>query len=285
MVKLLRKNFFLYLLLYIFLAIIVFCSFDIYFFGYKNHLSKTITKFLPYPALMINNELVTIREYNNFLEDYKLYLEDINKTYGQSDYESTLKIFIQDIALKQVINELDIDINEDDLNNYVDRFYENNKILHVDRKRFNRYFLKPLFYRQQILEKITEDDFNLENKKKIEEIYNELIKNPMLFDDYSDVYKDDSLGIDGNLIGWLAYGSLPESLQVKVNKMEIGDITPIMKSVSGYHIYKLNGKIQDEDVEYYQFDQIFLPIQNFNLYLENFLADSKIFYFLKKTTS
>jgi hypothetical protein len=282
MSKLITKKRFVFFSLYVFLAIIVFCSLDIYFFGYKNNLSKFVTKIFPYPALIINNEIVTVNKYEKFLKDYKIYLLETNKFNDGSNNQS-LKAMIQNIALKQVISKLDINIDQSEFNTYIDNFYNNNFVINKDR--FNDYFLKPLFYRQKILEKITDNNFNLDHKKKIERIYNDLVNNPDSFDNYSDEYRDDILGINGNLLGWLSYGSLPESLKMKVTKMDIGDFTPVIKSISGYHIYKLNGKIKNEEDNsyYYQFDQIFLPINTFNNYLDNFLQNSKIFYLLKTT--
>ena len=81
--KLITKKRLIIFCLYFLLAIIIFCSFDIYFFGYKNHLSKFVTKIIPYPALIINNEIVTINEYEFFLKDYRSYLLESNK----ADYE------------------------------------------------------------------------------------------------------------------------------------------------------------------------------------------------------
>jgi parvulin-like peptidyl-prolyl isomerase len=280
--KLITKKRFLIFSLYVLLAIIVFCSFDIYFFGYKSNLSKFTTKIFPYPALIVNNEIVTINKYEKFLKDYRLYLLESNKVKDDSNNQG-LKAMIQNIALKQVVSKLDIDIDQREFNRYIDGFYNNNDNIKITKDRFNDYFLKPLFYRQKILEKITDDDFNLENKKKAERIYNDLVNDPDAFTSYSDEYKDKSLGINGNLLGWLSYGSLPESLKMKVTKMDIGDFTAVIKSISGYHIYKLNGKIKNEedDSYYYEFDQVFLPIENFNNYLENFLQKSKVFYLLK----
>ncbi len=280
--KLITKKRIVIFSLYVLLAIIVFCFFDIYFFGYKSDLSRFTTRIFPYPALIINNEIVTVNKYENFLKDYKIYLIESKRT-KEVDNNLGLKVMIQNIALKQVMSELDVDIDKREFNNYIDRFYRNNNSLEINKDRFNDYFLKPLFYRQKILEKITEDNFNLKNKKKAERIYNDLVNDPDIFTSYSSEYKDESLGINGNLLGWLSYGSLPESLKMKVTKMDINDFTSVIKSISGYHIYKLNGKIKSEenDSYYYQFDQIFLPIENFNNYLDNFLQKSKIFYLLK----
>lgn len=281
MSRLITKRGFAIFSLYVLLAVILFCSFDIYFFGYKNDLSKFTTKIFPYPALIVNNEIITVNQYEKFLKDYKLYLIESNKI-NEKDNNPYLKVMIQNIALEQVMSKLDIDVNQKEFNNYINEFYLNNNI-EISKDRFNDYFLKPLFYRQKILEKITDDNFNLENKKKVDRIYNDLVSDPDIFNSYSDKYKDNSLGINGNLIGWLSYGSLPESLKMKVSKMDIGDFTSVIKSISGYHIYKLNGKIKSEEdsVYYYQFDQIFLPINNFNDYLDNFLQKSKIFFLLK----
>jgi len=271
--------------LYILLAVIIFCFLDIYFFGYQTNLSKFTAKIIPYPAIIVNNDLITINQYENFSKSYESYLTESNITKNGFDRKMALKNIVQNIALEQILLKLDININDQEFNNYLDDFYKNNSSLKVSRENFNNYFLKPIFYRQKILEKITSDNFNLENKKKIEIIYGDLIKNPDIFSDYSKQYQDSSLGINSNPIGWLAYSDLPESLKTKVDKMQVGDFTPVIKSISGYHIYKLNGKIESDagDNYYYQFNQIFLPIENFDNYLDNFLQKSKIFYFLKTT--
>jgi parvulin-like peptidyl-prolyl isomerase len=281
--KLITKKRILVFSLYLLLAVIVFCFFDIYFFGYQTNLSKFTTKIIPYPALIVNNELVTIKKYEDFLKDYELYLIESNIIRdGEFNHQVALKNMVQNIILEQVVSSLNIDIDQQELDNYVSGFQRNNNITRIDHGRLKIYFLKPLFYRNKILEKITEDQFNLENKKKIEIIYGELNDSPEIFSTYANLYQDTDLGIGGDLMGWLSYESLPESLKSRVAKIKVGDFTSVIKSVSGYHIYKLNGKINNEDDNYYyQFDQIFLPIKNFNNYLDSFLEESKIFHFFK----
>ena len=270
------------LILYIFLAVIIFCFWDIYFLSYQTVLSRVVSKVIPYPALIINSDLVTVGQYDNFSVRYQSYLTELGHL-NNLDHQSLLKIMIQNIALKQIGAKLDINFNQEEFNNYITSFYENNRVLPIDQEKFNNYFLKPNFYKQKIIEKISADQFNLENKKKIEIIYGDLLIQPESFTDYSYVYKDSELGINGNFLAWLSFSNLPESLRLKVEKMEVGDFTSVIKSISGYHIYKLNGKIENEDGNYYyQFDQIFLPIKNFNNYLSNFLENSKILYFLNR---
>ena len=270
------------LILYIFLAVIIFCFWDIYFLSYQTVLSRVVSKVIPYPALIINSDLVTVGQYDNFSVRYQSYLTELGHL-NNLDHQSLLKIMIQNIALKQIGAKLDINFNQEEFNNYITSFYENNRVLPIDQEKFNNYFLKPNFYKQKIIEKISADQFNLENKKKIKIIYGDLLIQPESFTDYSYVYKDSELGINGNFLAWLSFSNLPESLRLKVEKMEVGDFTSVIKSISGYHIYKLNGKIENEDGNYYyQFDQIFLPIKNFNNYLSNFLENSKILYFLNR---
>ena len=259
--------------LYLILAVFLFCFFDIYFTSQQSLVSKFVSRFIPYPAVLMNGKLITVHQYNNFWGDYQNYL-----TPEGSEKNLFLKVLIRNVALEQIITKLNLELELEELNN----FYKNNKYLKQNQTEPNDYFLKPLFYRREIIEKITEDEFNLENKKKIELIYADLVENPDLFASYSELYKDDKLGIDGHLIGWLAYGDLPDYLQSRLAKIEVGDFIPITKSISGYHIYKLNGKIdKGEGSYYYQFDQVFLPLQNFDDYLNNFLKQSKILYFFK----
>jgi parvulin-like peptidyl-prolyl isomerase len=280
MKKLITKKRVIGFALYIFLAIIVFSFFDIYFLGYRTDLSKFTSKVIPYPALFVNSDMVSVGQYDRFLKGYESYLKELG-VHQKIDQQLLSRTMIQNIALEQVVTKLDIKFSKQEFNDYVDDFYKNNNISGMNRENYTNYFLKPIYYKEKIISRITDDDFNLENKKKIELIYNDLIKNSVDFNIYSDLYKDQELGINGNMIGWLPYGNLPESLKSRVEKMEIGEFTSIMKSISGYHIYKLNGKIKNEDGSYYyQFDQIFLPIENFSNYLNKFLENSKILHFL-----
>ena len=114
--------------LYVLLAVIIFCFFDIYFFGYQTSLSKFTTKIIPYPAIIINNDIVSINKYENFLEHYESYLTEFNRTKDKFDHRLALKAMIQSIALEQMILKLNININDQEFDDYIDNFYKNNNI-------------------------------------------------------------------------------------------------------------------------------------------------------------
>ena len=264
------------------LFVLVFCTIDIYFLGYKTFLSKYVSKAVPYPAIIINNDLLTVSEYNEFLSDYELLLEDGLEI---RDFQNSIfKFIVESEILEQIISKLDIQIDSKEFNYFIKNFYNisNLKDSVKYKDEFEYYIIMPLFYRQKISEKLGEDELNLENKKIIEKIYENLLYNTDKFDDYVAQYKDENLFSNDNVISWLPHQDLPNGLQGKIDKMDVNDFTPIIKSASGYHIFKLKGKIEKEDIYYYQISQIFLPLNTFENYFSNFLKNSRIYYLFKK---
>lgn len=286
MSKLINKKRVVIVLLYLILAIILFCTLDIYFLGWHTFFSKNISKIIPYPAAVVNNDIITINQYESFLSDYKKYFSELVSGKGKNEQGLALQTIIRNKILEQAVSEFDIKVDNNEFNDFVQNFYQTNGIKDSawNEKGFINYFIRPVFHRQKILERLKDDNLNKENKVEIEKIYNELLKNPDKFDEYASLHKDESLSFIDGSIGWLPYKDLPDGIQGRIDKMEINDFTSIIKSISGYHIYKLTGKVKHKDNGqfYYQFNQIFLPIKNLQNYLDSFLKNSKIYYFLKK---
>jgi len=277
MTKVFTQKRVLLVLVYLFLAIIVFCILDIYFLEGSTFLSKQTSKFIPYPALVVNDKFITWNQYNEFLADYKKYFESFNYNNAELLAEQSI---LKNQILEQILQKMDEKIDLKEFRNFTISFYKNNNInnLILGKEKFDYYFLKPIFIKRKILEKLPKEEFSLENKKKIDEIYAELVKNPEKFSEYEELYQDTDLNFS-NQIGWLSYNDLPDYLKGSINKMELEEFTPVMKSISGYHIYKLTGKIKYDSTPnlYYQFKQIFLPIYQLEDYLNNFLKNSKVY--------
>lgn len=277
MTKIFTKKRTLLILIYLFLAVIVFCVFDIYFLKGSSSLSKHTSKFIPYPALVINDKFISLNQYNRFLTDYKKYFENFNNNNPELLAKQSI---LRNQLLEQILKKMDVEINPVELRNFIVNFYKDNNISNpvLEKEKFDYYFLKPIFVKRKILEKLSDNKLNLENKKKIDEIYADLVKNPEKFFEYEKFYKDTNLDFNDQ-IGWLSYNDLPDYLKGNIRGMELEDFSPVMKSISGYHIYKLTGKIKYDDTPnfYYQFKQIFLPIYQLEDYLNNFLKNSKIY--------
>lgn len=283
--KKIYKKYILYLCAFLVIIFLLgFC--DFYFFGNKIFVGKFTSKFIPYPVMLVNGNIITYKDYKMFSDDFDVYFPNLKK----SDITIS-KMLVQNKILNQQIKKLKINIKDDNFKIFANKFYETNNIsskeisylkdnYNWDKNQFENYVIKPLYYENVIGDFIKSDDFNRENKIKIEYIYEDIVKNPNKFEEYATIYKDNALF---NEIGWMTYKDLPANLNSKADKLEVGNFTNIIKSTSGYHIYKLKGKIKAEDSEeyYYKFTQIFLPILDINSYLDDALKQSKIHYFLK----
>jgi peptidyl-prolyl cis-trans isomerase C len=172
---------------------------------------------------------------------------------------------------------------EDMLNSWIDRkivdhealrrHYENNADLKKMIYRYENQLLKRTFIKNIIIPRITISDTTLE------EYYNEHQKsfiNPASFrvqqitvksmneaQDVLDNFKNgadfswlakrrstDSASSNGGDIGWVTKAELPEPLREVIDKLNVGDISPITKIESLYRIIRLQGKTEESVKEF-----------------------------------
>lgn len=269
------------ILIFIILVIFLFSIIDIYYFDKPSFISRGLVSVIPYPALIMDNKIISVKEYNKLENIYK------KELYGE---EFVKKEFLRDVVLryefsKDLAKKMKIKYTQKDFEIYINNFY-NQAGISKDKKQdleFQNYIIKPAFLEYLLSEKLSSNEYNAQNKKKIESIYAQLLKDPSLFENYANSFKDNYVAFDNGVLGWLPQEDLPEDLKGLVSSMQINSFTPVMKSLAGYHIYKLVAKTQDDknNQSYYQISQIFLPTMNFNLYFQDFLKNKKIIYLVK----
>ncbi len=264
----------------ILIIILLISLIDVYFVGQKIFFGKTLSKIIPYPAVFMGRDLISVNEYNKISDTYKKYI--FKNENVRSEFINDF--FIRYEVIKQASKKFDVTIEKKEYSEFVNNFYPVNEtnLVNVYDKNFQEYIIKADFLERKISQRLQGDDFNKDNKKKLESIYADLLENPNLFDDYANFYKDENIAFDNGILGWLPIQDLPDNIQEKVDNMKIDDFTPVMKSISGFHIYKLVGFVENEQgIKYYQISQIFLPKMSFNNYYKDFINTNKIRFLLK----
>lgn len=278
--------------IYIFILFVVilfsFSVFDIYASKSDLFLGGFFAKIIPFPAVYYNGTYISFNDYENFLNDYKIYFlfdKSINKDkYVGSAVKQIMGInFIQKMSKKLNVK---CDKNEE-YAEFKNSFYAENNIdknvilklknnLGFKEEKFEEYVIFPSFCRIKISEKLPTLKDNIDQRKKIDEIYSDIAKNPDKFIEYSDKYNDKDIN-SIKKFGFLPKKDLPQSLRDIIDNMSVGDLSPVIQSISGYHIYKIESIILDEekDQKFYEFSQIFLEIKNLNDYIEEYLVNGK----------
>ncbi|MCD4704577.1 peptidylprolyl isomerase [bacterium] len=286
-----RKKIFFGLAIFI-LILFLLSTLDLYISKKDIFCTKYLISAFHLPIVKVNNELINSSDYFQAWRNYrKSFLKPLGKNNKNYKY-LVIDTIIRENLLKQIADDLEINWQDQEFEDFKKNFYrkyigeENFNNLKSDtnwqESYFCHYVIRPLFLRFKVDEKLIADELNREKKKEIEEIYEKIIDQPNLFDEYSQTYQDPDL-ISTGTIGWIPYQNLPDNLRNKILNYQIGDFSPILKSLSGYHIYKLTGKIKDEKNGdfYYQLRQIFLPIKNFESYFQGYIQESNIKVYLK----
>ncbi len=265
---------------------------DLYFGKSRFFFTKNIANIFSLPVIKVNDEVISHKIYSNFWENYKYSFQ--KPLENKAEYKKiVIDALIREVLMNQIKQDLALSFTEEKFENFKENFYQNknNLVLLENLQKdnfwkessFNRYVLRPLFLRSKINQKLLDDNLNRENKIKIEKIYNEIMKNPEVFDNYSQKYQDHNLTTTTGTISWLTYRDLPDNLKYKILNYELGEFSPVLKSWSGYHIYKLIGKIKEEKNGnfYYQLSQIFLPLKDFDSYFQKYAKNSELKVYLK----
>ena len=128
----------------------------------------------------------------------------------------------------------------------------------------------------KISEKLLTIDENRNQRKKIDEVYSDVVKNIDRFTEYSERYNDKNIA-PIKKIGWLSKDDLPSGLADLIDNMKVGDISPVLQSTSGYHVYKIESILVDDqkNQNFYEISQIFFPTKNLNDYINEYLTNGK----------
>lgn len=165
------------------------------------------------------------------------------------DYETLLEKLVIEKYLSQQIDKIDVTDEE------VKEYYELHKreFLRPERVRVSQILLKTEGKAVEILEKV---------KSASEEAFREIAR-------------EESSGVEaskGGAMGLFEMGQLPFEMEKVVFSLKAGEVSPVVESSYGYHIFRLDEKLEPELVpEDSAFSEIKIKI--FNQRIQQFLRD------------
>jgi parvulin-like peptidyl-prolyl isomerase len=87
-------------------------------------------------------------------------------------------------------------------------------------------------------------------KKKINEVYAKVKKNPSKFSDYAEQYSEGPSAKVGGDLGYFSKGDMVKEFEETAFKLEVGQLSAPVKTRFGYHVIKLIGKKSSEKKTY-----------------------------------
>ncbi|HPD82335.1 MAG: peptidylprolyl isomerase [Alphaproteobacteria bacterium] len=121
-----------------------------------------------------------------------------------------------------------IDVTENDVKARMDRIKEN--------------VGKEEYQVAQIFLPVTETSQEKETEKLAEKLISEIRSDRVQFSVVAAQFSKDSSARQGGLLGWVQAGQLPQELDIVVKSLAVKQVSPPIRSLSGYHIFKLLDK-------------------------------------------
>lgn len=235
-----------------------------YKYNWDNKYTASVIKVVPYPAALVNYNLITLGEYREDLQALRGYYEkqnqgDMNDEDLKNLEENILDRLIEDRLIEKIIKERGIIITDQDVDNelqkYIDQVGDNAQVEKAledfygwDIEDFKKKVIKPYLLRTKLQENLVYDEnVDKENIDKANGALVEANKEGADFAEVAKKYSEDPIsGQNGGDLGWFPKGSLVKSFEDAAFALEQGQMSDVVKTVYGYHIIKLEEKKTDE---------------------------------------
>lgn len=294
----------------IIIAYIILIAVLIYGFGVNNRLTKFTSKYIPYPAVIVNyKSFITVNDLDNNLQSVRRFYEsqDFSQIGMRVDFttdegEKRLKIrekqllnkMIEDKAIEILSQKNGIKITAGLIDQSVQRKLDEYGTEEATRENLSRLYgwtmddfkkkvVKPGLYGEE-LEKIVisrnEKEFSGAAREKIEKAKEELDEKKDFFE-VARLYSEGSTAQDGGELGWFKKDQLISEVSVMAFSLNKGQRSDIIESVLGFHIIKVENKKTEGNEEMVKVKQIFTRKKSFADWLGEQIKNMKIFFPVK----
>lgn len=263
-------------------------SFGIYWGNWNNALASGLAQIIPYPAVIVNGEVITIKEF--LAQEKNLQYQNKNLPQPQViNSQQILNSIIQVKILNQLATKFKLGVSESEIAQYMNgvvaQLGSPIAISEVVKKEYNwddlntyvEQIIKPMILNQKLEQYWETTSPNKEAYQKIQELYAKLKLNPSSFESLATQYNQDQTSAVKGELGWVTYGDLLPELQKIVITLKPNEFSPIIISSQGYHILKVGQKTVDANGrEVWQAYQIFFKRYPFNQYLAEQIKKANI---------
>jgi foldase protein PrsA len=248
--------------------VFVFCAFAIvgfgvYKFNWNNGFVNTIVKTLPYPAAVVDGQIVKYSDWQFEVTAVKTFSEKRFGQYDQAQVEKdVLQKLIQETMFRKLARGYDVDVTAEELNKQIediatqlggdDKLQENvSEYFGWNVETFKNKIIYPEALRQKLIDEISQSERSVSQaEREADKILRLVNKGDKSFDDLATEYSQDpGSATSGGDLGWFPRGVMVKEFEDAAFSLEPGQVSELIKTQYGFHIIKVEEKkIVDEDV-------------------------------------
>lgn len=259
-----------------------------------------LTKYVPIPAAVVNGDIIrysTWQEQARALSQYYAATgQDSNTDVVPNSNEIKQHVFdrlVEQQLVKQLATRYTISIDEEDIVHQQTLLTDElgqestleNEISHLygwSAPQFSEQVIKPLMLKNKLEIALTLDDrVNYAKRKQAEDFLNQIKRGAATFEDIAERYSEDVSAVQGGDLGYFKLSEMVPEFSAAVEKLEVGEVSDVVKTQFGYHIIKLEERIADEtgDLQV-RAKHILIRNQSIDEYIRSYRTQSRILKFL-----
>ncbi|NQV90463.1 peptidyl-prolyl cis-trans isomerase [Candidatus Uhrbacteria bacterium] len=251
-------------------------------------LVRTVSQVIPYPALSVNSQIVTMKE---FLIEYDALMQYFGDAGEQTPPADQLEMAIADtlinkVVIQQLADEYDVKLDADRVEAYfqdVLSAQESEEAFEQSLEEtfgwtsgeFKERIVQSIVLALQMTDVIFEDETLQQSRL---DLIQGALSRLQTGEDFLSVADDVHAGFDGvqSDLGYIQSSVIPEAWSEAVNALEVGQITDIITLPEGYVIFKLEEKIPAGEDTQLRLFSITIPKKTLEEVVDTYLETAKV---------
>ena len=266
--------------------------------GWDNKVSNAMVSFFPYPAAIVDGDIIKYSDWKFETEAVLLLSEKRLNDYSVEGVKNeVLQKMIYDELMKDIAEKYNIEVTDEDMDLMMASLVEqvgSPEELETNIKEFFGWgvetFKERVLYSDVLREKLSKEiplnEKNLkEAEEKAEDVLKEVEAGKKTFEELAQANSEDpGSATQGGDLGWFPRGVMVSEFEEAVFALNPGEVSGLIKTDFGYHIIKLEEKKTVEDEadgqEQVKARHILIKTKSFDDYLAELEESAKIWKFV-----
>ena len=266
--------------------------------GWDNKVSNAMVGFFPYPAAIVDGDIIKYSDWKFETEAVLLLSEKRLNDYSvEGVQKEVLQKMIYDELMQEIADDYKIEVTEADMETMMASLVEQvgspeelekniKEFFNWDVETFKERVLYSDVLREKLQKEIPLNEKNLkEDEEKAEDILKEVESGKKTFEELAEANSEDpGSAVQGGDLGWFPRGVMVSEFEESVFTLNPGEVSGLVKTDFGYHIIKLEEKKTVEDEaegqEQVKARHILIKTKTFDDYLAEVEKSAKIWKFV-----
>lgn len=291
------------IVLAIIIVLVVF-GVGIYKYNWHNQYATWMVKVFPYPAAMVDFEIVKYADWQGDVDtlDYYLAKQDelnlgiLNIPEGSTVESTVLKKMIKAKLLERLALQYKVKVEQADIDAELEKVYSQaaggkeevestlKELYNWSVDDFARKVIDEFLLREKVQQALDNDEeYSRQAREQIENIKSKIDSNELTFEDAAQIYSQDpaTASLSGDL-GTFGRGDMVVEFEEAAFSLSEGQISEPVKTSYGYHLIKLDKKTTDAETgeETVSARHILISTKSLDELLEDIYQEAKIYNFV-----